>query len=278
MVQTTTPARGRTRLLVLLVGGAVGLLAACGSTSSDGPVESSAPDAATLEGTSWRVVSVVDEAGRTTEVPAEVTATATFEDGTVSGTGGCNRWSAPYEIAGTSLTVGEAASTMMACPGAPGEVESAFLGALPRVSGWAAGDDGLTLLDATGDTVLALTEQASTALTGTTWVATMVDNGRGATAGVVEGSEVTAEFDDEGRVAGSSGCNQYTARYTLEGEALEVGALAGTRRACADADVTDQESAFLRAMERSTVARVEADRLELRDDEGALQVSFVARP
>ncbi|MCE0487121.1 META domain-containing protein [Ornithinimicrobium sediminis] len=278
MVLTTTPARGRTRLLVLLVVGTVGLLAACGSTSSDGPAESSAPDAATLEGTSWRVVSVVDEAGRTTEVPDEVTATATFEDGTVSGTGGCNRWSAPYEIAGTSLTVGEAASTMMACPGAPGEVEAAFLGALPRVSGWAAGDDGLTLLDASGGTVLALTEQASTALTGTTWVATMVDNGRGAAAGVVAGSEVTAEFDDEGRVAGSSGCNQYTARYTLEGESLEVGALAGTRRACADAEVTDQESAFLRAMERSTVARVEADRLELRDDEGALQVSFVARP
>ncbi len=262
--------------LLALGGSALLLLGACGSTASDEPAATTSGPP--LEGTAWQVVTAVAEDGERLDVPDDVTATVTFEDGTASGSGGCNRWSAPYELDGSALTIGAAAATMMACPGAGGEVEAAFLGALLRVATWAPGEEGAALLDASGEPVLELTEAVATAFTGTTWVATVLNNGRQAVESVLEGSEATAEFDDEGRVAGSSGCNRYTGPYTLDGEAIEVGDLAGTRMACADQALTQQEELFLAALEQATVARVDGDTLELRDDDDALLVSFTAQP
>jgi heat shock protein HslJ len=43
---------------------------------------------------------------------------------------------------------------------------------------------------------------------------------------------VTLEFLEQGRVAGSSGCNRMMGSYTLTGEGLSFGALAGTMMAC----------------------------------------------
>jgi META domain len=45
-----------------------------------------------------------------------VTMTATFEDGTVSGTTGCNSFNGAYEIDGPNITIGPLASTLAACP------------------------------------------------------------------------------------------------------------------------------------------------------------------
>jgi heat shock protein HslJ len=264
------------RSTVVAVGiGSLVVLSACGSASSDGPAATVGPP---LEGTPWQVVAAVDEGGERLPVPGDVSATVTFEEGTASGSGGCNRWSAPYELDGSALTIGDAAATMMACPGAAGEVEAAFLGALPRVATWVGGEEGAELLDGSGETVLELTEAEATAFTGTTWVATMLNNGREGVESVLEGSEATAEFDDEGRVAGSSGCNRYTGPYTLDGETIQVGDLAGTRMACADPGLTEQEELFLTALEQAAVARVDGDTLELRDGDGDLLVSFTAGP
>jgi heat shock protein HslJ len=45
-----------------------------------------------------------------------VTMTATFEDGTVSGTTGCNSFNGPYEIHGLDIMIGPLSSTLAACP------------------------------------------------------------------------------------------------------------------------------------------------------------------
>ena len=47
------------------------------------------------------------------------------------------------------------------------------------------------------------------------------------------GEAVSIAFMDDGRVGGSSGCNQYTGSYTIEGgHSLSFGPLAGTRKMC----------------------------------------------
>jgi heat shock protein HslJ len=51
-----------------------------------------------------------------TSVLGGVTMTATFEDGTVSGTTGCNSFNGAYEIDGQNITIGPLASTLAACP------------------------------------------------------------------------------------------------------------------------------------------------------------------
>ncbi len=66
-----------------------------------------------------------------------------------AGFAGCNRYSAPYTIAGDSLGFGPAISTKMAC--ADGDaLERAYLAIIPDVTGFRATDSTLTLTGSSG--------------------------------------------------------------------------------------------------------------------------------
>ncbi|HEY9425976.1 MAG TPA: META domain-containing protein [Gemmatimonadaceae bacterium] len=66
-----------------------------------------------------------------------------------AGFAGCNRYSAPYTIAGDSLGFGPAISTKMAC--AEGDsLERAYLAIIPDVTGYQATDSTLTLTGSSG--------------------------------------------------------------------------------------------------------------------------------
>ena len=65
--------------------------------------------------------------------------------------------------------------------------------------------------------------------------------------GVIDMVQTTIEFDGNGGVFGSGGCNRYTGSYTLEDGRLTFGPLAGTKKMCPGA-VMDQEDRFHRAL------------------------------
>lgn len=228
-----------------------------------------------LEGTLWRVRAVAGAVGELTEVPAEVEATARFEGGRVAGHGGCNRFSADCPMDGDRLAIGPIASTLMACPDPAGAVEALVLAALGEVASWSIESGVLRLRDATGADRLVLDPVTAPTLIGTAWHAVGVNNGRGGVASLVAGTEITATFGEDGRVAGRAGCNRYHGPFQADGERIRIGPLASTRMACPP-DVMEQEAAYLAALGRATVSRIDGDRLELRDDGGALQVAFQA--
>lgn len=68
--------------------------------------------------------------------------------------------------------------------------------------------------------------------------------------GIIDRSHVTIAFED-GRAAGSAGCNRWFAEAKLTGEGLSFGAAGATMMACADA-LMAQERRFLDALERVT--------------------------
>ncbi|HEX6570498.1 MAG TPA: META domain-containing protein [Steroidobacteraceae bacterium] len=111
-------------------------------------------------------------------------------------------------------------------------------------------------------------------LPGSAWLASGIDTGRGAMASVVQGTEVTLEFDAEGRVSGVAGCNRYSARYVADGDALRIEEPALTRMACLQPGVMEQERAFVAALRSVASARVDGDRLELRREDGSLALSL----
>lgn len=229
--------------------------------------------AASLEGPLWRLQTTVDDHGSRADVPADIVATARFTKGRVSGSGGCNRYNGGYVRDGASLAIGPIASTMRACFDPAGTVEASFFEALSRVTAFTVADDRLELLDAVGAPVILLSLVAEATLVGTTWGATGVNNGRGGVVSLVAETELTARFADDGSLAGSSGCNRYRGSLTVDGSRIAIGPLATTRMACEEA-VSAQEAMFLAALQRATVYRIDDDTLELRDDDGALQVSF----
>ncbi len=65
---------------------------------------------------------------------------------------------------------------------------------------------------------------------------------------VVDKSRATIQFLPDGRIAGMGSCNRYTGSWSLNGETLEVGPLATTRKACEPA-LMDQEHRLLRQLE-----------------------------
>ena len=80
--------------------------------------------------------------------------TATFaEDGTLSGSGGCNTFNAGYTVEGADgLIIGPIASTKMACPDEVMTAEDAYFTALSNVATYSVSAGTLTLRDADGAT------------------------------------------------------------------------------------------------------------------------------
>lgn len=63
-----------------------------------------------------------------------------------------------------------------------------------------------------------------------------------------QSSQITLNFEDDGRVSGSSSCNSYTGSFKLNAGRLTFGPLAMTRRACFPQAVMDQEQDFVEVM------------------------------
>jgi heat shock protein HslJ len=98
----------------------------------------------TLAGTSWVLVSGVP-------VPEDLPVTmptAAFTTDTVSGTGGCNRFTGSYSVDGGSIELGALATTEIACPAPAEAIERSYYAALQDVSGWGVDEDDLVLTDA----------------------------------------------------------------------------------------------------------------------------------
>ncbi len=247
-----------------------------GATAPAGATGAAGATAPSLTGTSWELAQYAAE-GETTlsAVPDDVRATADFTDDQISGSGGCNSFSGTYMTDGDTIEIGPLATTQMACVPAVTAVESGYLARLGAARTFAITDGTLALSDESGQVVLAYTESAPVTLTDTTWQATGINNGTGGVTSLVADSTVTAEFADDGTLTGSAGCNSYNGSYEVLGDTMTIGPIAATRMAC-DPEVDEQESNYLAALEDVTQFTLDRDRLELRDDEGALQVGYTS--
>jgi len=92
------------------------------------------------------------------QVLADVRPTISFSgDGTVSGNAGCNTFSGTYTADGSTLTFGPLATTRMACEGAKGTLETAYVAALQATTAYELTDAGELKLTA-GPTTLTFTK------------------------------------------------------------------------------------------------------------------------
>ncbi|MFN2277052.1 MAG: META domain-containing protein [Candidatus Promineifilaceae bacterium] len=238
--------------------------------------EAAAPLA--LEGPTWRLDTYVDLEGQPTQSLPDTRVTITFADGQVSGSAGCNNYFGTYEVDGSSLTVGQVGSTMMAC--FPDEVvlqETAFLANLGNVAGYEIMDNQLHLQDANGQTILIFSEDITPSLTGTVWTVTEFNNGNEAVVSVLDGTEMTAVFAEVGIVGGSAGCNNYRASFEADETNITIGPAAVTRKMCAEPEgIMEQEALYLAAMETAATYEIQGPRMDLYDADGARVAAFNA--
>ena len=211
---------------------------------------------------------------------ADTEVTAVFgADGQLSGSAGCNRYSAPYTVDGNKIKIGLAISTMMACPQPVMDQEQQYLAAIQQAATYNIQGTRLELRSADGALQASYAHQPTgvSALVGPTWLMTAYNNGKQAVVSGVEGSEVTAVFGADGQLSGSAGCNRYNAPYTVDGAKITIGAPATTRMMCPQ-PIMDQEAQYLAAIQLAATYNVQGSRLDLRSAEDALQATYTQQP
>lgn len=221
--------------------------------------------AAHFVGVPWIVSDGLDVPGWETVAPS-----ATFSDGTVAGSTGCNRFTAGYTLDGDTLEIGTIAATKMACVPPADDVERAYLAALSRVAGWRADDGKLVLVDADGAELLHY--RAATPVG--RWKATAIQTGT-ALASPLQGTEIAARFAEDGTLTGYAGCNTYRTTYTTDRTSIEIAPPAATKKTCASPrGVMEQEAAYLAALPAATSYRVDAGSLALLGTDGTYVASY----
>jgi len=127
----------------------------CTSSLSPSPHPSSAPSAPSLEKTAWLLTSYATETGQE-NVLSNTTVTATFDNGNITGSAGCNRYSAGYQLSGNGIAISSITSTLMYCTAPDGVMtqESTYLLLLKNVTAYTISNDRLTLSNDLGDAQL----------------------------------------------------------------------------------------------------------------------------
>lgn len=194
-------------------------------------------------------------------------------DGLAGGSDGCNRFQTAYTTNGASIAISlKMGGTMMACPDPIEARANAYRETLRRAAGFALSDGRLSLKNSTGR-VLAVFVPSNTALAGTRWEVVAYNNGRGGVVSLLAGTRMSVDFEKDGQVTGSAGCNRYFAPYQQSGQRLAVGMAATTRKFCAEPQgLMQQETQFLDVLRASATLAIDGDRLELRKADGALAV------
>lgn len=251
------------RLLVLVLG--LALLAGCGGDDGDDGTPPVDPD---FEDVPW-VVS----AGLGAPSWEQFAPSARFSKGKVSGSAGCNTFTAHYEVDGRELELRDIATSLMTCPPLADPVEAEYLDALRAVAGWRLERGEFVLTDEDGHELLRFREPS---LTGS-WAVTALRR-KVSVESLIEGTGISAIFGEDGILAGSAGCNEYEAAYTVDQTRLRIRRPTSGRQRCDTPEgVMGQERRYLRALPRTRSYEISGSRLTLLDANGEI-IATLSRP
>ncbi len=229
-----------------------------------------------LAGTSWIVTGYNNGKQAVVSVAAGTELTANFgADGKLTGSAGCNNYTASYQTDGNKISIGPAAATQKACEQAVMDQEQQYLAALATAAIYRIDGNKLELRTADGALAASFQKAAagSSALPGSSWVVLGYNNGKQAVVSTMAGTDLTANFGADGMLSGNSGCNEYSATYKIDGDKISIGPAATTRKACEQA-IMDQETQYLTALSTAATYRIDGSKLELRTADGALAADF----
>lgn len=217
----------------------------------------------------WHLIRIV--AGSDESVPDD-SARYTVQflaDGSLAIVADCNSGSGTYQLSGSSLTVGEIATTLVACE--PGSLGDAFGQALQAATSYAYADGGATLALAGDAGELHLVPS----LVGVVWEWQEFAGGNAERIAPDDPGNYTIAFDSESRFTLQADCNVGSGTYTVDGATIDLTVGPLTRVACPSGSLSDQ---FLGNLEDTTghVFREGSLYLSLMADAGIAE--FAARP
>jgi heat shock protein HslJ len=226
-------------------------------SADDETAEPTPEPAHELANTEWQLNTI----GGSSPVQG-VWVTLVFDDeGKVTGAGGCNGYNASYTVDDAEITFGPAASTRMFCQDVM-EQESAFFQGLANANRYELFTKDMLGLYADDELLMDFIRLPS--LTNTQWELSVL-NGEA----VVQDSKITLNFDDEGNLNGTAGCNHYGGSYEANLQAITLDGVFSTEMACMDEDVMTQEFEYLQALSRVNHYDIQSNFImRLKSDDG----------
>ncbi len=233
-------------------------------------------------GQEWRLVSYQGADGQTTDTSALGITIEVAADGTVSGSGGCNRYRGTFQVAADgTITPGAIVSTKMACADEnKTQWETRYFAALQSVRQYRLSGAQVQLLFDNGAGVLTFAPAPGAAagqpaaLVGPQWRLVSYQGADGQTSDL-SANEITIQFAADGSVSGSGGCNVYGGTYTADAKgALTLSQVIATLRACADANTMAWETRYFAALQTVSAYKLTGDRVQLVFANGAGLLTF----
>ncbi|WP_301665451.1 META domain-containing protein [Methanoculleus frigidifontis] len=118
-------------------------------------------------------------------------------------------------------------------------------------------------------------ESGGESLAGSAWTLLSYAAGNGTAVPVLQGTAITANFTEDGRVTGSAGCNGYGGNYVFDGDRLAITSIASTLMACTEPPgIMDQEARYLDLLGSVAAFQLEGDRLVLLDANGTPVLTY----
>ncbi|HOB17884.1 MAG TPA: META domain-containing protein [Candidatus Methanoculleus thermohydrogenotrophicum] len=239
-----------------------------------------------LAGTAWNLVALrTDNGSIAAPLPGAEPLIIFGESGTLSGSTGCNLYSASYRINGSRISIESIAITGAYPAAAKGlmQQESRYRELLVAASSYRVNGDRLVLSGPSGKDLLIFSraeQPEAVPLLATTWRLTHYSiGGSSAVTSPVPGTNVTLVFDDDGTLSGSAGCNAYSAAYRLNETGLVVERVIATKTSCTEpAGIMEQESAYLTLLRSAAGYRIVGNTLVVIDNKGRAILFFAAEP
>jgi heat shock protein HslJ len=206
--------------------------------------------------------------------------TLAFGEDRVSGMGPCNSYRGRLSVDDddNAVEISNIAQTLLACPEGTMRAEDEYFTVLQQVRDADLPDgydrNRLVLTNDSGDRLAFDALDVEELIVGT-WNIVNVARDDGIES-VLDATEPTLDFGDDGDFALDTACNRVRGRYELEGDRLFVGSLAKTLRECPEpAGVMDQEAALVRALDAGVRVAVIPGQLTILDRAGNIMLVAV---
>jgi heat shock protein HslJ len=187
------------------------------------------------------------------------------EDGTITGSSGCNGLGGDYTVEGDQITFGEFVSTLMACDDPIMTQEDAAHKVMTGTATYTIEGDTLTITKDSNVLVLTRWVEGTEAPEGSDLLGEWTLTSYGTTetqSSALADVEATLTFNEDGTLVGTSGCNEFSGTYTVDGNEIAFSEIISTLMLC-DTPLMGQEEAMYQMLSELTAYRIEANTLSI---------------